>query len=69
MRNVYTVKLASQVKTEPGHHFSGKETSWIYVVASSFELAIAAVQLKYPGASIRGIDLMNYTGVPIVAGD
>jgi hypothetical protein len=70
VRNVYCVKLGKPVRTEPtGHHFTGKETSWLYVLASSFPAAVAAVERKYPGAEIRGVDLVNYTGVPIVLGD
>lgn len=70
MRNVYIVKLGHPIKTDacsPG--FSGKESSWLYVVASSFANAHDAVLKKYPYAEIRGVDLMNYTGVPIVIGD
>jgi hypothetical protein len=70
MRNVYCVKLAKPVKTEPApSHFSGRESTWLYVVASSFANAAAAVEAKHPGAEVRGIDLMNYTGIPIVLGD
>ncbi len=70
MRNVYCVKLAKPVKTEPaGHHFTGRETMWLHVVASSFPAAVAAVEKKYPGAEVRGVDLLNYSGIPIVLGD
>lgn len=69
MLNVYCVKLSQTVKIEPSHHFGGRETGWLYVVASSFESAIAAVQRKHPGTDIKGIDLMNYTGIPIVTGE
>lgn len=70
MRNVYTVKLAKPLKTEGGlHHFGGRETSWLYVVATSFANAHDAVLRKYPGVEVRGVDMMNYTGVPIVMGD
>jgi hypothetical protein len=69
MRNVYCAKLCKPVKMETSAHFSGRETMWLYVVASSFSNAHDAVIQKYPGAEIRGIDLINYTGVPIVLGD
>lgn len=69
MKNIYVAKLAGMVKIEPTPHFGSKETSNLYVVASSYEAALAAVQAKHPGASVRGIDLLNYTGVPIVVGD
>lgn len=68
MMNVYSVKLTKSVKVEPAHHFGGKETIWLYVTASSFENALAAVAEKYPGAEVSTVNLMNYTGVPIVAG-
>jgi hypothetical protein len=69
VRNVYCVKLAKPVKVDAGTPFSGRESMWLYVVASSFAAAHDAVEKKYPGAEIRGIDLMNYTGIPIVLGD
>lgn len=71
MRNVYVVKLAEAVKLGPaavGPHF-GPATLHLYVVASSFQAAQAAVERAYPQAAVRGIDLMNYKGVPIVLGD
>jgi hypothetical protein len=70
MRNVYSVKLAKPVGMVPGGaHFSGNQTSWLYVAASTFHDAEQAVLAKYPAAEIRGIDLLNYSGVPIVVGD
>lgn len=70
MRNVYSVKLAKPVKIESaGPHFGGAPTTYLYVVASSFAAAHDAVERKYPDAEVRGIDLMNYTGIPIVLGD
>ncbi len=69
MRNVYIVRLAGAVKCETTAPFSGRESTHLYVTASCFEKAIEAVQRKYPGCQIRGIDLANYAGVPVVAGD
>ncbi len=70
MRNIYCVKLARPVPMTPsGHHYSGKETTWLHVVASSIANAVAAVEMKYPGAEVRGVDVLNYTGTPIVLGD
>ena len=69
MMNVYNVKLAKEIKLDAGLHHFGRTTTWLYVVASSFENAIVAVQRKYPGVEIRGVDLLNYTGVPIVSGE
>jgi hypothetical protein len=70
VKNVYTVKLAVPVKTEPAvHGFSGKSSTYLYVVASSFDNALKAVAAKYPDSEVRGIDMLNYAGVPIVAGD
>ncbi len=69
MKNVYSVKLVRPVSMNASPHFGGKETGWVYVVASSFENACDAVRRKYPAAEIKGIDLLNYTGVPIVIGD
>lgn len=58
-KNVYTVKLAKPVKTDQHlHGFSGKESMWLYVVATSFSGAHDAVLKKYPEAEIRGVDLM-----------
>ncbi len=69
MRNVYIVRLASAVKCESAAPFFGRESTHLYVTASSFENAIEAVRRKYPGCSVRGIDQANYLGVPVVAGD
>ena len=70
MKNVYSVRLSSAVSMEPAvAHFSGKTTTHLYVVASSFASAIEAVQKKHSGAEVRGVDLMNYAGVPIVVGE
>lgn len=70
MKNVYTVNLVKPVKMDAsGHHFTGKETSWLHVTASSFENALAAVRAKYPDVGIRSINVLNYDGVPIVAGE
>ncbi len=69
MRNVYNVKLAKPVKCEVGLHHFGRDTTWLYVVATSFHAAERAVREKYPEAEVRGIDMMNYTGVPIVVGE
>lgn len=69
--NVYTAQLAKPVKTEPGApmSFSGRESTYLHVVASSFENVVAAVMKKHPDAEIRGISLLNYMGVPIVIGE
>ena len=71
MKNVYTAQLAKPVKTDPGApmSFSGKESSYLHVIASTFANAVEAVHKKYPGVEIRGISLLNYMGVPIVIGD
>lgn len=70
MSNVYIVKLSNPVQMDhTGHHFTGKETTWLHVVASSFENAIKAVSYKYPTAVVIGIDMLNYTGTPIVIGE
>jgi hypothetical protein len=70
MKNVYVVKLAKPVGMVPqGHHYAGKNTIWLHVLASSFAQAHEAVQRKYPGAQVRGIDLLNYDDIPIVVGE
>jgi hypothetical protein len=71
MKNVYVVQLAEPVtiQLDAAPHFSGKSTSHVYVVASTFNNAIRAAELKYPGVAIRSINLMNYSGLPIVAGE
>lgn len=68
MTNVYVVKLAKGVKLDASPHFGGSPTTHVYVVASSFALAQEAVERKYSGIEVRGIDLLNYQGVPIVVG-
>jgi len=70
MQYVYVVKLASPVQTEPqGHYYSGKQATYLHVVASSFANAQEAVVKKYPKAEVRGIDLLNYSSIPLVIGD
>lgn len=70
MKNIYCVKLTRPVKTDhTAPHFGSKETTHLYVVASSFSAAHDAIQKKHPGAEVRGIDMLNYSGVPIVIGD
>ena len=70
MRNVYVVRLNGPVTIEPCiPHFGSKTTSSLYVVSSSFTAAQEAVLKKYPVASVRGIDMLNYGSVPIVIGD
>ncbi len=70
MKYVYVVKLAMPVKMQPaGHHYSGKETSWLHVVASSYANAVTAVEAKYGPVCIVGINCLNYNDVPIVVGE
>jgi hypothetical protein len=63
--NVYSVKLAKPVPSESSPHF-GNATMWLYVVASSFAAAHDTVMAAHPAVEIRGIDLMNYKGLPIL---
>lgn len=70
MKNIYSVQLVKPVKTESHvHGFSGKESSNVFVIASTFATAAEAVNAKYPGVEVRGITMMNYLGMPIVIGE
>lgn len=69
MRNIYVVRLNKSVRLEVSPLFGSRDTTHLYVVASSFEGALAAVVRKHPGIEVRGIELVNYTGVPIVSGE
>lgn len=69
MKNVYVVRLSKPVKMDVMAPHTGRETSHLYVVASSFPNATEAVLKKHPCAVIRGIDHMNYEGMPVVVGD
>ncbi len=69
MKNVYCIRLTKPIETVPGVMFSGKGSNHLYVVASTIVAALAAVSEKYPGVEIRGMDVINYQGVPIVVGD
>lgn len=69
MLNLYTVKLAKPLKLPSVTPQFGRETSTLFVVASSFDDAILASVAKYPEIEIRGIDLLNYAGTPIVIGE
>lgn len=68
MQSVYSVKLADAIKLEGGGPHFASQTTWL-VVATSFANAHDVVMAKYPQAKIRGIDQLNYSGVPIVMGN
>lgn len=68
--NVFIVQTVQPVAMGPsGPHFSGKETTHLYVLASGFSQAEAAVRKKHPGVAVRSINLMNYASVPIIMGE
>jgi hypothetical protein len=69
MRNVYWVRLARPVVVHEAGEGAGKEAWTLYVAAPSFEAALAAVDREHPGAEVRGMDLLNHAGVPLVAGE
>lgn len=67
--NIYLVNLQGNVDIDPAPHFGSKTTSSLYVLATSIDRVLAAVLRRFPGAAIRRIELINYTGTPIVLGD
>lgn len=69
MLNLYTVKLSKPLKLPSVTPQFGRETSNLFVVASSFDNALLAAVAKYPEVEIRGVDLLNYAGTPIVIGE
>jgi sugar lactone lactonase YvrE len=70
MRNLYVVTLVDSVEISPtAPHFGGKVTHTLYVIASSLTAAEDAVQKKYQNAKLKRIEILNYSGVPIVLGD
>ena len=69
--NVYIVKFGQPVKldTEVSAHF-GSTTHQIYVVASSYEKALAITAQRFPEAVIRGVDQLNYGAKnPVIVGE
>ena len=67
--NVYLVELSKPVKVDStAPHFSGKDTDWIYVTASSFPEAEAATKKRHTGCKIVSIRLLD-EGTPILAGE
>jgi hypothetical protein len=69
-QNVYTVQLTKPIETVPSdHHYTGRQATYLHVVASSYANVVAAVEKKYPGVKIQGIQLLNYLSVPIVIGE
>jgi hypothetical protein len=70
MRNVYWVRLVKPVAVrEAGGDGAGKEVWSLYVAAPSFAAALAAVDREHPGAEVRGMDLLNHAGVPLVGAE
>lgn len=67
--NVYVVQLVGTIKCEQSSAFAGKESSHLYVTASTFENALAAVREKHPSHVVRSISQQNYLSLPIVAGE
>jgi hypothetical protein len=64
--NIYVVKLANQIEiSRSAPHFGSSQTGMVYAIANSIAAAEAVVLKKYPQAVVRGVDLLNYTGVPI----
>lgn len=68
-RNVYTVQLDKAVKVGGISPHFGRETSHLYVTATSFENALAAVRKLYPDVQVRNVSYVNYSGVPVIPGD
>lgn len=65
--NVYSVRLADYVEViQDSEGARVKKTCHLYVIANSFQTAEVAVQERFPKAEIKGMDLMNYAGSPVV---
>jgi hypothetical protein len=69
VKDIFCVRLDKHVEVAPAPHFGSKSTGCLYVVASSFALAVEAVGRRYPQAKVRGVECLNWSGVPIILGD
>ena len=57
--NIYVVNLSGFIEVD-GQHQKSITTSHRYVVAASFEAAIATVRKHHPDCEIKGVSLQNH---------
>jgi hypothetical protein len=57
--NIYVVNVSGFIEVD-GQYQKSVTTSHRYVVAASFEAAIATVRKHHPGCEIKGVSLQNH---------